>query len=123
MTITITCQRWIYVLELRGKNFYIGTSTDLSTRINQHFIGQGAQWTRVHRPLKVIETFDDVCTESEALQFEDRVTLDYMKMYGWNKVRGGSFHLVNEYVVFHRLKQLKLINEEQLICTTSRFSP
>lgn len=46
--------RWVYVLELERGNYYVGSTYDLEERIQQHFSGNGAQWTKKHKPLKAV---------------------------------------------------------------------
>lgn len=77
----------IYVLELEDDCFYIGITYNLNLRIAQHLSGSGAQWTKMHRPVKIIEVFYDGCTR----QKEDEVTKRYVEIYGPEYVRGGSW--------------------------------
>jgi predicted GIY-YIG superfamily endonuclease len=78
----------VYVLELENDCFYIGTSYNINFRLAQHFSGDGSQWTKLHKPVKVVEVFyGDFC----ARQKEDEVTKQYMDIYGAECVRGGSW--------------------------------
>lgn len=77
----------IYVLELEDDCFYIGITYNLNLRIAQHLSGSGAQWTKMHRPKKIVEVFYDGCTR----QKEDEVTKKYVEIYGADCVRGGSW--------------------------------
>jgi len=77
----------IYVLELEDDCFYIGITYNLNFRLAQHIAGEGAQWTRLHKPVKVVEVFYDDCSR----QKEDEVTKQYMDIYGAECVRGGSW--------------------------------
>ena len=45
---------FVYTLALEDGCFYCGWSKDPSCRIAQHFLGRGAQWTRVHKPQQVL---------------------------------------------------------------------
>ena len=49
-------QIYVYVLELEGGNFYIGQSTSILRRSDQHLNGSGSQWTKLHAPVRYIET-------------------------------------------------------------------
>jgi hypothetical protein len=83
---------WVYVLELEGGNYYVGYSQNLDQRIKSHFSGHGSEWTRLHKPLKVCELFPDKDTIDE-----QTITLRYMQMYGYERVRGGVYCNVNLY--------------------------
>ena len=77
----------IYVLELEDDCFYIGITYNLNLRIAQHLSGSGAQWTKMHRPKKIVEVFYEGCTRPK----EDEVTKKYVEIYGADCVRGGSW--------------------------------
>ena len=77
----------IYVLELEDDCFYVGITFNLNLRIAQHLSGTGAGWTKMHKPVKIVEVFHDACTR----QMEDEVTKRYVDIYGAECVRGGSW--------------------------------
>lgn len=77
----------IYVLALEDDCYYVGITHNLNLRYAQHLAGDGAGWTTVHKPLRIIE----VISEDATLQKENEVTLRYMKKYSEEKVRGGSY--------------------------------
>lgn len=76
----------IYVLELTGGKFYIGKAKKVRQRFNRHKRRGGSFWTAKHKPLKIVETFK-IETEYD----EEVTTYKYMKKYGIDNVRGGSF--------------------------------
>lgn len=47
---------FLYVLELEGGNFYVGITSDLSRRYEQHMTGSGAVWTSTHKPLCIAQS-------------------------------------------------------------------
>jgi len=77
----------IYVLALEDDCYYIGITHNLNLRFAQHLAGDGAGWTTVHKPLRIVE----VISEDATLQKENQVTRSYMNTYGEEKVRGGSY--------------------------------
>ena len=77
---------FIYVLKLANKKYYIGKTNDTNFRISEHFSKSGAEWTKIYKPLKVIEIISD-CDDYD----EDKYTRIYMDKYGIENVRGGSF--------------------------------
>lgn len=76
----------IYILLLEQNKYYIGKSTNLDFRIEQHFNSDGSSWTKKYKPIKVIKTIPN-CDNFD----EDKYTLKYMGKFGINNVRGGSF--------------------------------
>lgn len=75
----------IYVLLLKGGNYYIGRSDTPSERILSHFKNCGSEWTKLHKPRKVVESFVGDRFD------EDKLTKKYMHQYGIDKVRGASY--------------------------------
>ena len=45
----------LYVLELVGNRYYVGTSDNVEERIKAHFEGHGARWTQLYPPIEVIK--------------------------------------------------------------------
>jgi hypothetical protein len=76
----------IYVLQLEKGKYYVGKSKNVDVRINNHFYGNGSEWTRMYKPVKVVEIREN-CDDYD----EDKITRQYMDMYGIQNVRGGSF--------------------------------
>jgi putative endonuclease len=50
----------MYILECGDKSFYVGSTWDLSTRIDQHIDGFGCEYTSKRKPVKLVyaELFD-----------------------------------------------------------------
>lgn len=76
----------IYTLKLANGKFYIGKTNDPQSRISSHINSYGSSWTKIHKPIRVIEVVPN-CDNFD----EDKYTLKYMKIYGIDNVRGGSF--------------------------------
>lgn len=84
MTMTMTT---IYVLLLNSDKYYIGkTSRDVNVRFQEHLNGNGSEWTSLHKPKSIIETYI-----SDSPFKEDILTKEYMMKYGIDNVRGGSY--------------------------------
>lgn len=76
----------IYILLLEKDKWYIGyTDREDGERFAEHFTGNGSKWTQKYKPIQVIEWREGT------LEDENKVTLEYMKKYGWWNVRGGSY--------------------------------
>lgn len=79
----------IYVLELENNKYYIGYSKNIPKRLKQHFNNHGSMYTKVHKPIRVIETFKGNLLD------ELKTTLKYIFIYGSDNVRGSIYVRVN----------------------------
>ena len=77
---------YIYVIKLAYGKYYVGKTTNPRYRLDDHFSENGSLWTQKYKPFKVVELF-----KSNNSMDEDNTTIKYMKDYGINNVRGGSF--------------------------------
>jgi len=76
----------IYTIACQNGKYYVGRSFNALQRYAYHVRGQGAIWTRTHKPvrlLNVIQTDDPFD--------EDKITKKAMAKYGIDNVRGGSY--------------------------------
>jgi len=78
----------LYVLRLEDDKYYIGYTSNISERITSHFSGGGGTWTQRYKPIEVIETIQGGKIE------ERNLTLQYMRKFGWENVRGGGWSAV-----------------------------
>lgn len=77
----------IYVLRLAKGKYYVGRTTRLAFRLNDHWAkGGGSVWTKMYPP-KEVEALYPGCDVFD----EDKITLKYMSKHGITNVRGGSF--------------------------------
>jgi predicted GIY-YIG superfamily endonuclease len=79
----------LYILELLEEKYYIGTTKrSIDIRFKEHFDGsdKGCDWTKKYKPICIITSFDIVDGAEEDIQ-----TKKYMRMYGRDNVRGGSY--------------------------------
>lgn len=91
--VTSTRRFTLYVLALEGDNYYVGITglEPWTKRIEQHSQGKGAHWTRLHKPVRVIESVDlGSVSRHDALAEENAVTLRFIQKYGVDHVRGGQ---------------------------------
>ena len=77
---------FIYTLQLEEGKYYIGKTNNPEFRMNSHFNSNGSEWTKLYKPLKVLELKPN-CDDYD----EDKITRQYMDKYGIDNVRGGSF--------------------------------
>lgn len=73
----------VYVLLCEHNTYYVGFSRNVERRIRQHFDGIGACFTKLHKPIRVVEIINGL---GEKEEFE-HWTL-YAKKYGASNVGG-----------------------------------
>jgi len=76
-------RNYVYVLELVDGRYYIGRTSNFLQRMNEHFSGVGAEYTKKYKPIKIIEVNEEINIYDE----RDK-TIEYMKIHGYDKVRG-----------------------------------
>ena len=79
----------LYVLLLANGKYYVGKSADVIKRFDQHKNGLGSAWTKLHKPIRLLETRPLTSSHDET-----NVTKDLMKKYGIDNVRGGAYTAV-----------------------------
>lgn len=79
---------YIYILELENGKYYIGRTNSMHNRINMHRNNNGSIWTKMHKVISIIDSF-----ETNDPFDEDKYVKKYMKQFGINNVRGGSYSL------------------------------
>lgn len=55
--------RWyIYIIQCKDKSYYVGLTWQPDSRWTQHLSGFGAEYTKLHKPEKVVylEEYDDL---------------------------------------------------------------
>jgi len=76
----------LYVLKLQAGRYFVGTSDDVLNAFREHRSGEGCEWTRRYRPVALYKTHYNVNVFEE-----DKVTKEFMALYGIDKVRGGAY--------------------------------
>ena len=110
----------VYVLALKDGFYYIGRFN-----ISQIKNGGGSSWTKLHPPVSVVETIYRDAEYDEEFD-EDEIVYKYMKKYGVDKVRGGTYSstLLSDYsikILNEKLNKNEYIykaNENSVITTT-----
>lgn len=76
-------KNYVYVLGLEDEKYYVGRTSNFSQRMSEHFGGNGSIYTKKYKPIKIKEVIEEKCKCDE----RDK-TLEYMKLYGYENVRG-----------------------------------
>lgn len=96
---------YLYVLALTDGCYYVGLTSDVSQRMAQHYGGEGAEWTKLHPPIRILHTINTGTKDGRAAeQLEDEVTATLMLRYGIDKVRGGHFSYPDQELVETQLR-------------------
>lgn len=83
---------YLYVLVLSNGCYYVGLTANIKKRMEEHFTGKGAEWTRLNTPLRLmhaVNTGTKNAREAEIMESEATVVL--MIKHGIDKVRGGFY--------------------------------
>ena len=76
----------IYILKLDKGKYYVGKSNHVRKKYNEHLSGNGVAWTRLYKPISIHRII-----KHESPFHEDKITKEYMFLYGIHNVRGGSY--------------------------------
>mmetsp|Transcript_6178 Transcript_6178/g.9150 ORF Transcript_6178/g.9150 Transcript_6178/m.9150 type:complete len:240 (-) Transcript_6178:386-1105(-) len=86
---------FLYTLKLQNDCWYVGTTKDPSRRLQEHYKGRGAEWTRVHTPIELSTEYplSEIKSENQAVcrLDEDKQVKLIMLDKGVHAVRGGSY--------------------------------
>ena len=63
---------WVYLLECKSGRIYTGVSPNVENRVNKHYMGKGALFTKINAPERLIGQKAFSC-KREALQVEKQV--------------------------------------------------
>ena len=79
----------IYKMNLEGGKKYVGKTTDVDRRMDQHFSGNGAKVTKKFKPInaKVVDEVPGFFSD----EVEQEYTEEYIDKYGYENVRGGMY--------------------------------
>ena len=88
--LSINEKYYIYILELNNNKYYIGRTKLVEKRFLEHVNNENYNsYTFIYKPIKILDSFISTSEFDE-----DNTTKKYMKKYGINNVRGGSYTLV-----------------------------
>ena len=81
----------VYIIKCKDpKHYYVGITSNLEKRLEAHKTGEGSRFIQVHGFDKLIhsESLENV---KEAKYREKQLTLQYMKLFGFDNVAGAGF--------------------------------
>ncbi len=91
----------IYVIKCTNNKYYVGASKNVDQRYQQHLNGDGSKWTKLNKPIKLLEVKNNVSVFQE-----DLITIEYMFKYGIENVRGGSYSqlILNKNELIYKIR-------------------
>lgn len=103
----------VYALACTHGKYYVGCTSNFLLRIQQHINGTGSTWTTQYPPVRVV-LLRDCASPAE----EDKVTKEYMMVYGIANVRGARYveTVLDEKVVAGLEKDIWTIQGRCLRC-------
>ena len=113
----------VYVLELEDECYYVEKTRDVQRRKAEYFssTNNGAEWTREHKPIRVMEVISvpKVCLWANF--FINLVTKQYMMRFGIESTRGGSYpcKYINKNVLAVLQKEIADAEEKCFYCGDS----
>jgi hypothetical protein len=79
--------KFCYILRLTQGKWYVGTTSNVERRLEQHKSGNGgARWTSLYKPVEIAKV-----VKAKDGFVEDVYVKRYMNEYGIGNVRGGSY--------------------------------
>lgn len=76
----------IYILKLEHDKYYVGKTTNIFKRLEDHISNSASVWTNTYKPKTIIGIHKN-CDDYD----EDKFTIRMMADFGIKNVRGGSF--------------------------------
>ncbi|WP_278428100.1 restriction endonuclease subunit S, partial [Clostridium cochlearium] len=105
---------FVYVLLCDDGSFYKGMTKDLYRRFYEHYTGIGAEWTKIHKPVKVIH-YEKFNSQQEARKREEELKSGYGREWikrEYKKYQEGlPAHKVKEGLPAHEVKEGLLAHE------------
>lgn len=87
---------FLFVLKLQNENFYVGRTKNIKLAILNEFNSLGSEWSKIHKPIELVSLVDITNRETNTIRdLHNSVVIDYMKKYGFQKIRGGDFFKVD----------------------------
>jgi len=111
-------QLLIYALQLEQGKYYVGKThrfegfDGLQFCFQEHIEGRGCEWTKLYKPISIIESYEHHST------FEEDVLTKYMMKYGIENVRGGSYTkiVLEEWQVKSLEHEFKSVSDKCFKC-------
>ena len=81
-------KHYAYVIECEDNSLYIGQASDLMKRWGQHINGQGASWTKSHKPVRIIH-YEIFPSREEAVRREKELKTGFGRKWIKREIKAG----------------------------------
>lgn len=85
---------YVYSLNLQNNKKYVGMTSNIYRRLNEHFSGYGAKWTQYYHPLSINYIRQSPSYE-HAKKLETHTYYNMKNKYGKDNVRGAGNTKIN----------------------------
>ena len=68
---------YVYILKCSDNSYYVGSTNNLTRRINEHECGEGANYTKTRLPVKLV--YYEECQSLETAYERER------QLHGWSR--------------------------------------
>ena len=83
---------YVYILILEDQKVYVGITTDVSRRFQQHQAGVGARYTKTYKPISIFKSaYLGYMYTSEAELYEDALSHEVGNSVGFANCHGGHY--------------------------------
>ncbi len=89
---------WIYILKCSDKSYYVGSTSNLEQRINEHIYHKYSGYTSARLPIELVfqQEFSDI---KDAIRAERQIK-------GWNRKKKEAL-VKNDFNLLHELAKCK----------------
>lgn len=113
-----TSMVYIYTLELENNKYYIGKTNKSNFNLENDFNSNSNEWTKKYKPIKILEI-----KKSNFENDENKITKQYMNIFGINNVRNCSFNTMHlDKLVIHNLHNMNNNNSYSTSTTNCESS-
>lgn len=102
--------KYLYVLRCEKSKYYVGVANNVVSRFQQHKTGSGSAFTKIYKPIDIVKV-----VELKSAFDEDVMVKEYMKTFGIQNVRGGTWSQLTFKVSQYEFLQ-KELNHSQGNC-------
>lgn len=105
---------YIYVLLLVDDRYYIGSTKNFDRRFRQHSQNRdtGSVYVKKYSIVNIEKVVVIYATFWDAIIYENIITIYYGSKYGYYKVRGGNFTVLDDNII---VKQFECTLKERII--------
>ena len=89
---------YMYILQCKDNSYYVGSTTDLSRRIEQHNAGEGAEYTKRRLPVKLV--YFEECGDIKTAFLREK------QVQGWSRKKREAL-IAGDFDKVHNLSKKK----------------